>query len=176
MSAFAAQAFYLFSGLAVLATALVIVQRNAVHALLWLIVAFLATAGVLYTLGAPFVAVLEVIIYAGAIMVLFVFVVMMLNPQAELEPAGSRWPRLLSACGPVLLALGIVGALAWILTGIAGGTLHSADIGPRQVAHALFGTYVLGVELASMLLLAGLVGAFHLGRRMLWSLRERGPR
>ena len=78
--------FYLAAVIAILATVMVITRLNAVHALLYLIVSLLSVAVVFYTLGAPFIAALEVIIYAGAIMVLFVFVVMMLN----LGPANDR--------------------------------------------------------------------------------------
>ena len=96
--------FYISAAVAVLATLLVITRLNAVHALLYLIVSLLAVAVIFYALGAPFVAALEVLIYAGAIMVLFVFVIMTLNVGAPgTEPAGRRsagraW------IGPVVLA------------------------------------------------------------------------
>ncbi len=77
--------FYITAALAVLATILVITRANAVHSLLYLIISLLAVAVIFFLLGAPFVAVLEVIIYAGAIMVLFVFVIMMLNLGRQAE-------------------------------------------------------------------------------------------
>ena len=76
-------AFYVAAVVAVLATAMVITRANAVHALLYLVVSLLAVAIVFYVLGAPFAAALEVIVYAGAIMVLFVFVIMMLNRNEQ---------------------------------------------------------------------------------------------
>ncbi len=157
-------AFYIAAAVAVLSTAAVIVQLNAVHALLYLVVSLLAVAVMFFTLGAPFVAALEVIIYAGAIMVLFVFVIMILNlgPPAILEER--RWLQSQFWIGPMVLALVLVGLLAYVLSG-RGTTISGATIDPRQVGVALFGTYLLGVELASILLLAAVVGAFHLGRR-----------
>ncbi len=159
--------FYVAGAVAVAATVLTITRLNAVHALLYLIVSLLAVAVVFYTMGAPFVAALEVIIYAGAIMVLFVFVVMMLN-LGQRAVAAER--KLLSPgiwVGPALLAAILFAEMVWIMTRQAqpGVFAQAASIGPKQVGLALYGPYLLGVELASMLLLAGLVGAYHLGWR-----------
>ncbi len=157
--------FYISAIVAVLATAVVIVQTNAVHALLNLIVSLLAVAIVFYVLGAPFAAALEVIVYAGAIMVLFVFVIMMLN----LGEAGAQQERQwLSAgiwIGPGFLSAVLLGEILYMLW--MGSTLTPAGsvTTPRDVGALLFGPYLLVVELASMLLLAGLVGAYHLGRQ-----------
>jgi len=156
--------FYLSAAVAVLATVLAITRPNAVHALLYLIVSLLAVALVLYTLGAPFVAALEVIIYAGAIMVLFVFVIMMLNLGAQAAEQERKWMRLGTWLGPALLALVLVGELIAVLAGAGGEAAAARPVEPKQVGLALFGPYLLGVELASMLLLAGLLGASHLGR------------
>jgi NADH-quinone oxidoreductase subunit J len=160
--------FYLSAAVAVLATVLAITRPNAVHALIYLIVSLLAVALVLYTLGAPFVAALEVIIYAGAIMVLFVFVIMMLNLGAQAAEQEREWMHPTAWLGPALLALVLVAEVIAVLAG-AGGAGVGAGVGarpvePKQVGLALFGPYLLGVELASMLLLAGLLGASHLGR------------
>ena len=150
--------FALSALVAVAATVLVITRRNAVHALLYLVVSLLAVAVIMFLLGAAFVAALEVIIYAGAIMVLFVFVIMLIGHEGiAMNPRAWIGPSVLSA---VLLA-----ELVWVL---AGGHLTSSpvtEIGPKQVGIALFGPYLLGAEMAAFLLLAGLVGAFHLGRR-----------
>ncbi len=158
--------FYISAAVAVAATFAVITRYNAVHALLYLIVSLLAVSLVFFTLGAPFVAALEAIIYAGAIMVLFIFVIMILNlgPQAaRLERA---WLKPGMWLGPSALALILAGELAYIIVSGGGrGSAGEAVVGARQVGIALFGPYLIGVELASMLLLAGLVGAYHLGRR-----------
>jgi len=160
--------FYVSAVVAVLATALAITRSNAVHALLYLIVSLLAVALVLYTLGAPFVAALEVIIYAGAIMVLFIFVIMMLNLGAQVAEQEREWMRPATWLGPALLALILIGEVIAVLTGADGGAIGEAaaarPVEPKQVGLALFGPYLLGAELASMLLLAGLMGASHLGR------------
>jgi NADH-quinone oxidoreductase subunit J len=156
--------FYVSAVVAVLATVLAITRPNAVHALLYLIVSLLAVALVLYTLSAPFVAALEVIIYAGAIMVLFVFVIMMLNLGAQAAEQERKWMRPRTWMGPTLLSLILVGELISVLVGAGGEAIATRPIEPKQVGLALFGPYLLGVELASMLLLAGLMGASHLGR------------
>ena len=156
--------FWVSAAVAAAATVLVILQRNAVHALLYLILSLLAVAVVFYTLGAPFVAALEVVVYAGAVMVLFVFVVMMLNVGAERRTA--LRPR--AWLVPALLALILLAELVAVLAGAlaADGWVRAADggVAPREVGLRLFGPYLLGVELASVLLLAGLVAAWHLGR------------
>jgi len=153
------------SAIAILATLLAITRLDAVHALLYLVVSLLAVAVVLYTLGAPFAAALEVIIYAGAIVVLFVFVVMMLNLGRSAVELERRWVAPGMWIGPALLSLVLLGEMAAILGWVRPGTGNVEQIGPRQVGALLFGPYLLAVELASMLLLAGLVGAVHLGRR-----------
>jgi NADH-quinone oxidoreductase subunit J len=155
--------FYLSALIAVGSTLMVVLQFNAVHALLYLIVSLLASGFIFYLLGAYFAAVLEVIIYAGAIMVLFVFVVMMLNlgqktiaqEKSWFYPGIWRGPVILSS----LLLLELIYTLARNPTGSAGQVVDSKTVGI-----ALFGPYLLTVEAASMLLLAGLVGAYHLGR------------
>jgi NADH-quinone oxidoreductase subunit J len=157
--------FYASSVVAVVATLFTITRRNVIHALLYLIVSLLAIAIDFYVMGAPFVAALELIIYAGAIMVLFVFVVMMLNigeHAAETELDVFR-PR--AWLGPGILAAVLLAEVAPLLSLQSGAYTGSAEISSKQVAVALFGPYVIGVELASLLLTAGLVGAYHLGRR-----------
>lgn len=163
--------FYLSAAVAVICTLMVIVSLNVVHSLLYLVVSFLSVALIFFALGAPFAAALEVIIYAGAIMVLFVFVVMLLNVRGS---AQSHEAGLLSPVvwvGPSVLALILVGELVYVLSGLEAGSMSVAEIAPKQVGIALFGPYLLGVELASFLLLAGLVGAYHVGRRA----NESGP-
>lgn len=156
--------FYVAAAVAIIATLRVITALNAVHALLYFIVSLLAVAVILFALGAPFVAALEVIIYAGAIMVLFVFVIMLLNlgPQAVEQERHWLQPRMW--IGPALLAIILLAELIYAIAG-AGQVSGVSLVEPRQVGMALFGPYLLGVELASLLLLAGLVGAYHLGRR-----------
>lgn len=158
--------FHLAAAIAIVSTAMVITRSNAVHALLYLVVSLLAVGVIFYVLGAPFAAALEVIIYAGAIMVLFAFVVMMLSLGSRAAALERRWMSAAVWIGPGLLALILAGELAWLLFAsharAGGGTV--ASIGPARVGRDLFGPYLLAVELASMLLLAALAGAYHLGR------------
>ena len=173
-------AFYVAAGIAVAATFMVITRKHAIHALLYLVVSFLASAVVFYVLGAPFVAALEVIIYAGAIMVLFLFAVMLLNLGEAARAQEREWLRLRTWIGPAVLAAALLAELVYLFAahgthfgaggagagpvGAAGGPAAGGAgvLGPKEVGIALFGPYLLGVELASMLLLAGLVGAHRL--------------
>jgi NADH-quinone oxidoreductase subunit J len=156
--------FYLAGVLAIIATMLAITRRHVVHALLYLIVSLLAVASDFYALGAPFVAALEIMIYAGAIMVLFVFVVMMLNIAEHAMEVEREWLKPRNWAGPAVLALVLLGELAYCATLTPHSTSPITTITPKQVGIALFRDYWIGVELASLLLMAGLVGAFHLGR------------
>ena len=156
--------FYLAGAIAVIATFAVIVQTNIVHALLYLILSLLAVAVIFYVLGAPFAAVLEAIVYAGAILVLFLFVIMMLNLGQHTRDQEKGW-----LTGRIFLAPGVMSAL---LLGQFLNVLFQVDqdmavtrVGVLEVSALLFGPYVLAVELASILLLAGLVSAYHLAKR-----------
>ena len=157
-------AFYIAGGVAVLSTILMVTRPHVVHALLYLIVSLLGVAVVFYLLGASFVAALEVIVYAGAIMVLFIFVVMMLNLGAQAIEMEKRWLTPGIWVGPVVLACILIIEVLYMVRGSSTG-LAPGGVEPKQVGIALFGPYLIGVELASMLLLAGLVGAYHLGYR-----------
>lgn len=154
--------FYIAGAVAVISTALMLTRLNVVHALLYLIVSFLGIAVVFFTLGAPFVAALEVIVYAGAIMVLFVFAGMMFNLGQNSVGTERQWLTPGIWIGPVLLAGVLLVEIAYLLRGGAADT-GTVAVGPKEVGMVLFGPYVIGVELASMLLLAGVVGAYHLG-------------
>lgn len=157
--------FYISSAVAIISTLMVITRLNAAHALLYLIVSLLSVAMVFFTLGAPFIAALEVIIYAGAIMVLFVFVMMMLNMGKPAVEQERRWLKPSMYFGPGLLALILAVELVYVL---AGGNAQIPDrievVAPKAVGISLYTTYLLGLEIAALLLLAGLVGAYHLGR------------
>ncbi len=157
--------FYIAGAVALLSTLQVITHRNSMHALLYLIVSLLAVAVVFFALGAPLVAALEVIVYAGAIMVLFVFVIMMLSPGSGEGSPEARLRLLRALPGPSLLALVLLAELIYVLGRPDGAMTGPGLVEPKSVALALFGPYLLGVELASVLLLGALVGAYHLARR-----------
>lgn len=156
-------AFYIAAAIAISTTVLVITRKNAVEALLYLAISLISVAVIFYDLGAPFIAALEVIIYAGSIIVLFIFVVMMLNLGQRATIAEGRLLHLRMWIGPTILAAILIGEVAYLL---ARGNTVSAfvqPISPKEVGLLLYGPYLIGVELSSMLLMAALVGAYHLG-------------
>ena len=156
--------FYIAGFVAVIATVAVILQTNIVHALIYLILSLLAVAVCFYTLGAPFAAILEAIVYAGAIMVLFLFVIMMLNMGQHSLDQERSWmvPRVWIV--PSILASVLLAQLLTVMTQYE-HELALTTIDVMQVSALLFGPYVLAVELASLLLLAGLVAAYHLAKK-----------
>jgi len=157
--------FYLAAAVAIVSTFMVITRLEMIHALLYLVVSLLSVALIFFILGAPFVAALEVIIYAGAIMVLFVFAIMMLAFGPHAAKRQDHWLRPEEWVGPTVLSAILMGEFLYIL-GRGSGRLSAAGaVQPKEVGIALFAPYLLGVELASMLLLAGIVGAYCLGRR-----------
>jgi len=156
--------FYTAATIALIATVAVIVSTNVVHALVYLIISLLSVAVIFFALGAPFAAMLEAIVYAGAIMVLFLFVMMMLNLGQATQDEEKTWmqPRLWIGPG-VLVALLLIQIVSVLLTqDIA---LTPVKVGVLDVSLLLFGPWLLAVELASMLLLAGLVAAYHLAKK-----------
>ena len=159
-----ALAFYLAAAIALIASVRVITNTNPVHALLYLVISLLAVAMIFFVLGAPFAGALEMIVYAGAIMVLFVFVVMILNLGSVIDEQERKWLSPRAWIGPSFLSLALL-VILWVTIKPNIETLMSlSKVGPKEVGIALFGPYVLAVELASMLLLAAMVAAWHLGR------------
>jgi len=156
--------FFIAAFVAFISSVMAISNRNAIHALLYLILSLLSISVIFYISGAPFIAALEVIVYAGAIMVLFIFVVMMLNigNAKELE---KKWLHRSMWIIPVLLAMVLMAVFIYALNGSVQSRTDTEVIGPKQVGVSLFTTYLIGVEIAAILLLAGIVGAYHLGRQ-----------
>ena len=165
-------AFYLFSGLAILASALVIGQRNPMYSLLLLVASFGAISGLYVLLDAPFIAVIQIIVYAGALMVLFLYVVMLLNaPQEDAaqwdrthplrQPGATRWGTLLAG----LLIVELV--WAFLRTGQISGPVaarsDAASIGSVQaIGQSLFTNYMFAFEATSILILVAIVGGVYL--------------
>ncbi|HEX4872209.1 MAG TPA: NADH-quinone oxidoreductase subunit J [Nevskiaceae bacterium] len=156
--------FYLAAAVAVASTFMVIISLNAVHALLYLVLSLLAVAAVFFSIGAPFAGMLEIIVYAGAIMVLFVFVVMMLNLGKAQTDQERVWLAPRTWIGPSILAGLLLFQLGQVLSTGSYQPAGLAEVGAKAVGIALFGPYLLAVELASMLLTAALVAAYHLGK------------
>ena len=162
--------FYLFAAVAVGASLLVIAQRNPVYSVLLLIASFGALSGLYVMLDAPFVAVIQIVVYAGAIMVLFLFVVMLLNAPHEDTEADERRHILLRS-GPLrfgaFLAAVLAVELGWALTegaesgAFAGGSTTSVG----AIGLSLFTEYAFAFEVTSVLILVAMVGAVVLARR-----------
>jgi len=154
--------FYIAAAVAIISTIMAISGKNAIHSLLFLILSLLAVSVIFYLLSAPFIAALEVIIYAGAIMVLFIFVTMMLNIGLERE-SENRWLKPRMWIVPSILAAILLITLIMSLKNIEPVSPEKDAILPKQVGISLFTTYLLGVEIAAILLMTGVIGAYHLG-------------
>jgi NADH-quinone oxidoreductase subunit J len=167
--------FYALSGLAVVASVLVIGQRNPMYSVMMLIASFAGLSGLYILLDAPFVAMAQIIIYAGAIMVLFLFVVMLLNaPQED----AADWDRTHPLRKPGVARMGaflatlLVVQLAWALsaaTGLSGGVGERTDAATvssiRALGRMLFNDHGFAFEATSILILVAMVGAVVLARR-----------
>ncbi|MHA4842760.1 NADH-quinone oxidoreductase subunit J [Flavitalea antarctica] len=156
------QLFYIASFVAVFATIMALTRYQPIHALLYLVVSFLAVAMIFLSLGSPFVAVLEVIIYAGAIIVLFIFVVMMLNLGKDTAVQEKIWLKPRVWLLPSLLTGLLFVEMIMLLAG--GEVMEVSVVDPRRVSLSLYGEYIIAVELAGFLLMAGVVGAAHIGK------------
>ena len=155
--------FYILGLATVLATVMAITRRELIHAVVYLVVSFFALSLIFYMMGAPLIAALEVIVYAGAIMVLFLFIVMMLEmgrPKAAPGPFFRTW-------GLALILGSVIFACTAILIGTGAGpeVAGTAYISPRTFGQALYTKQMLAVEAVSLLLLFALVGALYLGKR-----------
>jgi NADH-quinone oxidoreductase subunit J len=162
--------FYIFGALAVIASLLVIAQRNPVYSVLLLIASFGALSGLYILLDAPFAAAIQIIVYAGAIMVLFLFVVMLLNaPQEETDYDVRTHPMLRP--GPMrfgaVLALALVGELVWALsrTGATGSFTATPVVSVAAIGKSLFTDYAFQFEVTSILILVAMLGAVLMARR-----------
>jgi NADH-quinone oxidoreductase subunit J len=156
--------FYAIALLIIASTALAVTRRNMVHAVLYLVISFFGTAMLFYLLGAPFLAALEIIIYAGAIMVLFLFLIMMIRLKkmpGMFFPAVQLLPAIFISVGFLVVSSVMVGRnpAGW-------APLPAAQASPVAFGIYLFENHWLAVEIASMLLLVALVGAYVLGRRV----------
>ncbi len=156
--------FYGSAIISILATLMVITRTNVVHALLYFIVSLLAIAVIFYTLGAPFAAALEIIVYAGAIMVMFLFVMMMLNLGQTTQDQEKIWLSPSIWIGPSILVAPLLVEILLAIN-LTQQEMAISVVSAKDIGIDLFGPYVLAVELASILLLAGLVGAYHLARK-----------
>ena len=158
--------FYALAAVAIFASLRVVTLANPVHAILSMIVSLLAISGIFFVLGAPFAGALEIVVYAGAIMVLFVFVIMMLNLGMSNDEREERWLDAGTWAVPTGLTI-IIAVVLYAMIGLnhndaamMGGTTISA----KAVGTVLFTKYIMLIEVAALLLLAALVAAYHLGK------------
>jgi NADH-quinone oxidoreductase subunit J len=163
--------FWMFAAVAVVASVLVIGQRNPMYSVLLLILSFAALSGLYVQLGSPFVAVIQIIIYAGAIMVLFLFVVMLLNVPREEEPTererrmmGGTGPRRFGAVLSALLALELFWAFGALnALGMPGADVPETSV--KAIGLRLFQNHAFAFEATSLLILVAMVGAVILARK-----------
>jgi NADH-quinone oxidoreductase subunit J len=164
--------FFFFAAVAVIFGAMVVLHRNPVVGALSLVASFFALSVMYVLLEAPFLAALQVIVYAGAIMVLFLFVIMLLNLQHQKEPATRPIQQFLGYVGPVAFGIGLVYYLGKYAVTKLPGTPFVADA--KAIGVALFEAYIFPFEAVSILLLAAIVGAMLLSGRSVGSRAEIG--
>jgi NADH-quinone oxidoreductase subunit J len=156
--------FYTFAVIAVLSAALMVTRRNAMHSAVFLVTTLLATAGIFLQLRAEFLFVTQIIVYVGGIMVLFIFVIMLLNAGAETKKGRSY----LIPGAPLLIVL--LGLMAYYVQRMFPGSTMVrfggfTGGGPRDIGTALFTTYLLPFEVTSILILIAIIGAIVLARK-----------
>jgi len=158
--------FYFLSVLAIGSAILVVVSKNPVHSVLWLIVTFFAITGHYILMNAQFIGIVNLIVYAGAIMVLFLFVIMLMNLNAESEPKKNKWLRLAGVVAGGTLMLVLVAALKNAEINGQKATFSQGEIGLiNNLGDALFTTYVVPFEISSILFLSAMVGAVVIGKK-----------
>lgn len=156
--------FYFLSFLAVLSSFMVVYSKNPVHSVLYLIVTFFAIAGHYILLNAQFLAAVHIIVYAGAIMVLFLYVIMMLNTNVETEPHKSTYLKLAATVAGGIFMIVLVGSLKGVDKIVSTG-IANPDAGLiKNLGQVLYKEYMLPFEMASILFLAAMVGAVLLGK------------
>jgi NADH-quinone oxidoreductase subunit J len=170
-------AFYVLGGITVVASLFVIGQRNPMHSVLLLIVSFGGLAGLYVTLDSPFAAVTQIIVYAGAIMVLFLFVVMLLNAPREDVPSPYGPSYVSLSAGPrkvfVVLTIVLVVELIWALSKLGsksleqGGQAGQSIASVRDIGISLFTDHAFAFEVTSVLILVAMVGAVVLAKKHL---------
>jgi NADH-quinone oxidoreductase subunit J len=158
--------FIFLSAIALGSAIMVVISRNPVHSVLWLIVTFFAISGHYFMLNAQFIAIVNIIVYAGAIMVLFLFVIMLMNLNAETEPQKNKWMKFAGVLSGGCLLLVMVAALKHAEVRGQKTQLITGDIGLiKNLGHALFTEYVVPFEISSVLFLSAMVGTVVIGKK-----------
>jgi NADH-quinone oxidoreductase subunit J len=158
--------FWVLSVMALFSALMVITSKNPMHSVIWLIIVFFAISGHYLLLNAQFLAIVNIIVYAGAIMVLFLYVLMLMDLKKETEPQKNRWLKLAGAVAGGSLLLVLIAALkkADIVNQIA--ETRTGDIGLiENLGKVLFNDYVVPFEISSILFLSAMVGAVVIGKK-----------
>ena len=157
--------FWVLTALALFSALMVVFSNNPVHSVLWLIVVFFAISGHYILMNAQFLAIVNMIVYAGAIMVLFLFVIMLMNMNTESEPQKSQWMKMAAAISGGALMLVLIAALKDNV-GAVSKTSGEGSIGLiKNLGQVLFTEYVVPFEISSILFLSAMVGAVVLGKK-----------
>ena len=158
--------FWFLSVVAIFSALMVITSKNPVYSVLWLIVTFFSISGHYILLNAQFLAIVNIIVYAGAIMVLFLFVIMLMNLNNETEPQKHRWLKMAGAVAGGCLLLVMVAALKDIDIKNQQAMVNEGNIGLiKNLGKELFTTYVVPFEISSILFLSAMVGAVVIGKK-----------
>lgn len=156
--------FWILTVVALFSALMVVISKNPVYSVLWLIVTFFSISGHYILLNAQFLAIVNIIVYAGAIMVLFLFVIMLMNLNKDTEPQKNKWLKLAGAVAGGSMLLVLVAALRHTEKSMT--ELGTGDIGLIQnLGKVLFKDYVVPFELSSILFLSAMVGAVVIGKR-----------
>ncbi len=158
--------FWFLSVVALFSALMVITSKNPIYSVLWLIVTFFAISGHYILLNAQFLAIVNIIVYAGAIMVLFLFVIMLMNLNKETEPQKNRWLKMAGAVAGGCLLLVLVAALKDTDIKQQQALVNEGSIGLiKNLGKELFTTYVVPFEISSILFLSAMVGAVVIGKK-----------
>jgi NADH-quinone oxidoreductase subunit J len=158
--------FWILSVLALFSALMVVTSKNPVHSVLWLIATFFAISGHYIMLNAQFLFIVNIIVYAGAIMVLFLFVIMLMNLNKTIEPRKSRWVKIAGAISGGCLLLVFVAALKDIEGRDNIAQVNQGNIGLiKNLGKELFTNYVVPFEISSVLFLSAMVGAVVIGKK-----------
>ena len=158
--------FWFLSVIALFSALMVITSKNPVHSVLWLVATFFSISGHYILLNAQFLAIVNIIVYAGAIMVLFLFVIMLMNLNKETEPQKNRWLKMAGAVSGGCLLLVLVAALRNSDIKQQTALVKEGNIGLiKNLGKELFSTYVVPFEISSVLFLSAMVGAVVIGKK-----------
>jgi len=158
--------FWILSVMALFSALMVITSKNPMHSVIWLIMVFFAISGHYLLLNAQFLAIVNIIVYAGAIMVLFLYVLMLMDLKKETEPQKNRWLKLAGAVAGGSLLLVLVAALKSTDISKDIAETRTGDIGLiEKLGNVLFTEYVVPFEISSILFLSAMVGAVVIGKR-----------